>query len=81
VDKLHAFGATKVKAGKTAASAKDTASDVADAAKDQASEAGDVASTKAGDAGSYVNESKSKAEDGEKGLGRLEEVQGEGFME
>jgi hypothetical protein len=63
VDKLHAFGATIVKAGETAASAKDTASDVADAAKDQASEAGDVASAKAGEAGSYVNESKSKAED------------------
>jgi hypothetical protein len=63
VDKLHAFGATKVKAGETPATAKDTVADVAGAAEGKAYEAEDVASAKAGEAGSYVNESKSKAED------------------
>jgi hypothetical protein len=63
VDKLHAFGATKVKAGETAVTAKDTVADVAGAAKGKAYEAEDVASAKAGEAGSYVNECKSKAED------------------
>jgi hypothetical protein len=63
VDKLHAFGATKVKAGETAAFAKDTASDVADTAKDHASETGDVASAKAGEASSYVSEKASQAQE------------------
>jgi hypothetical protein len=63
VDKLHAFGATKVKTGETAAFAKDTASNVADAAKDQAPEAGDVVSAKAGEASSYVSEKASQVQE------------------